>query len=262
MLKALADPGLRRREVKPKENDLDRGISVAWYDLPESGREEYLAWLHGTYIPKLLKYPGVLWAAHYRNEDSIKPLPRLRHTQDGAIPAGYQYIFLLGASDAHKLCALTPYNQKGKRDPADEKMLSMRVGERLSIFTEEARVEGPDAKRREGEYTPAPCIQLGSFNSGSYEDEDELLSWYADYRLPAMGVIPGSIGLRKLVSVSGWAKHAVLYEFTSLEDREKNFRVHEAKKPEIAAWTEKVIAKLVHAPGSPNVAQRLWPPVK
>jgi hypothetical protein len=241
---------------------LDRGLSVAWYDLPESGRDEYLKWLHETYIPKLLKYPGILWAAHYRNEDSIKPLPRLRHTQEPAVPGGYQYLFLLGAKDAHALCALTPYRQKGKRSAEDERMLSMRIGERLNVFTEEARVDGPDAKRREGQYTPAPCIQLGSFNSGSYEDEDELLSWYADYRLPAMEVIPSSIGLRKLVSVSGWAKHAVMYEFTSLEGRDKNFRAHEAKDPRTAQWTEEVIAKLVHAPGSPNVAQRIWPPVK
>ena len=47
---------------------MDRGISVAWYDLAETGREQYLAWLHGTYIPKLLKIPGVLWAAHYKSD--------------------------------------------------------------------------------------------------------------------------------------------------------------------------------------------------
>ena len=86
-----------------------------------------------------------------------------------------------------------------------------------------------------GPYTPAPCIQLGSFNSGSPEDEDELLAWYADYRLPAMGEMPSSIGMRKLASVSGWAKHGVMYEFTSLEDRAKNFRAHEAKDPKTAA---------------------------
>jgi hypothetical protein len=40
-----------------------------------------------------------------------------------------------------------------------------------------------------------------------------------------------SIGTRKLVSVSGWAKHGVLYEFTSLAARAKNFRAHEAKDP-------------------------------
>ena len=241
---------------------MDRGISVAWYDLPDARRKEYLAWLHEAYIPTLLKYPGILWAAHYSNEDSIKPLPQLRHTGDATIPGGYQYIFMLGARDAHAFSSLTSFHQRGKRDSADRKMLGLRAGERLNIFTEEARVDGPEAKQREGEYTPAPCIQLGSFNTGSYKDEDELLSWYADYRLPAMRMIPSSIGMRKLVSVSGWAKHAVLYEFTSLEARANTFRAHEAQDPATAAWSNEVITKLVHAPGSPNVARRIWPPVK
>ena len=240
---------------------MDRGISVAWYDLPENGKEQYLEWLHGTYIPKLLKYPGVLWAAHYKSDESIKPLPRLRHTKE-KLPEGYRYILILGAKDAHAFSVLTPYNLKGKIDPADQKMLAMRIGERLNIFTEEARVDGPHAKEREGPYTPAQCIQFGSFNSGAPEDEDELLAWYADYRLPAMARIPSSMGMRKYASVSGWAKHGVMYEFTSLEGREKNFRAHEAKDKETAEWTEKVIAKLVHAPASPNVAVRIYPPIE
>ncbi len=241
---------------------MDRAISVAWYDLPESGRDEYLDWLHGTFISKVLEHPGVLWAAHYRNEDSITPLPILRHTTERAIPGGYRYLFLIGARDAHVLNGLTPYRQKHKRSATDEKMIGIRAGERRNVFVEEARVTGPAANQREGEYTPSRCIQFGSFNSGSYEDEDELLAWYADLRLPTMRVLPSSLGMRKLVSVSGWAKHGVLYEFTSLEERARDFRPQEAKDPKAAEWSKAVIAKLVHAPGSPNVAQRLWPPVR
>jgi len=107
----------------------------------------------------------------------------------------------------------------------------------------------------------APCIQLGSFNAGTWQDEDELLSWYAHFRLPSLNKMPGCIAIRKLVSVSGWAKHGVLYEFTSLEDRAKQFRAHEAADEKMAKWTEEVVVKLMHAPGSPNVAQRIWPPI-
>jgi hypothetical protein len=245
-----------------KENELDRAISIAWYDLLDDTRQQYLAWLYESYIPRVLKYPGVLWAAHYRNEDSITPLPQLRHTEDNTIPGGYRYIFMVGARDAHAFSSLTPFHQQGKRDAGDRKMLSLRAGERLNILTEEARVDGPRANQRDGQYTPAPCIQLGTFNTGSYKDEDELLAWYAEYRLPAMRMIPSSIGMRKLVSVSGWAKHGVLYEFTSLEARAKTFRAHEAQDPATAAWSNEVITKLVHAPGSPNVAQRIWPPLR
>jgi hypothetical protein len=105
----------------------------------------------------------------------------------------------VGARDAHVFPALTPYSRKDKVDPADQKMLDMCVGERVNIFTEEACVEGPEAAQREGAYTPAPRIQIGSFNSGSRDDEDELLSWYGDFRLPSTKVMSSSIGTRKLV---------------------------------------------------------------
>lgn len=140
-------------------------------------------------------------------------------------------------------------------------MLGMRAGERRNLFAEEERALGPDTRRREGGVMLAPCIQLGSFNAGTWQDEDELLSWYAHFRLPSLNKMPGCIAIRKLVSVSGWAKHGVLYEFTSLEDRAKQFRAHEAADEKMAKWTEEVVVKLMHAPGSPNVAQRIWPPI-
>lgn len=240
---------------------MDRAVSVTWYDLPTEAEEEYFAWLHGTYAPKMRERPGVLWVAHYKTDKSVSPLPILRHTRRGALPGGTTYLFLIGARDAHVLADLTPFRLDGKRAAKERRMLALREGARSSIFTEEARVSGPAAKQREGRWTPAPCIQLGSFNAGAWQDEDELLSWYAHLRLPSIATMPGALGLRKWVSVSGWAKHGVMYEFTSLEARARHFRAHEARNPKQAAWTRAVIAKLVHAPGSPNVAERLWPPV-
>ena len=74
-----------------------------------------------------------------------------------------------------------------------------------------------------------------------------------------MGKLEGCIAVRKLVSVSGWAKHAILYEWASAEDRNKRFVDHEKHNPEMELWTDKVVRKLVHAPGSPNLAIRIWP---
>jgi hypothetical protein len=233
---------------------------ISWYDLAPQTRERYLDWLHHTHIPKLLEAPGVLAAAHYEVDPSEQPLPHLRHTDDASLPQGNSYIFIVSAEDAHVLAGLTPFRRKpGARE---KKMLALRQGERVNIFTEEARAAGPDAKRREGRYNLAPGIQLGNFNAGSYQDEDELLSWYAHLRLPSFRTLPGGIGIRKMASVSGWAKHSVLYEFTSLEARSQNFRAHEAKNKNLAAWTHDVVSKLVHAPGSPAVAKRIWPPAK
>lgn len=250
--------GANRARPPPSwEEILDRALWISWYDLPDAGRDKYLAWLHGTYLPKLLRVPGVLTAAHYQVDQSEKPLGHLRQTRE-RLPRGNAYILILAATDAHVFAGLTPF--RAKPSATEKKMLAMRIGERVNIFTEEARAAGP--ARREGKYNLAPGIQLGNFNSGSYLDEDELLSWYGHLRLPNFKTLPCGVGIRKLVSVSGWAKHGVLYEFTSVEDRARHFRAHEAKDRKQTAWTHEVVAKLVHAPGSPAVAHRIWPPVK
>jgi len=238
---------------------LDRALWISWYDLSSQGRDQYLAWLHGTYLPKLLRVPGVLAAAHYAVDQSEKPLPHLRRTKE-RLPQGNGYILIISGKDAHVFAGLTPY--KARPTAAEKRMLGMRQGERVNLFTEEARADGPAAKQREGRYILAPGIQLGNFNAGHYTEEDELLAWYAQLRLPNFSKLPGGVGIRKLASVSGWAKHGVLYEFTSLAARSQNFRAHEAKDKKHIAWTHDVVAKLMHAPGSPAVAQRIWPPVK
>jgi hypothetical protein len=117
-------------------------------------------------------------------------------------------------------------------------------------------VEGPDAKTYGG-LSLAPCIQLGSFNCEPGSETD-MLAWYAQRRMAAMTRLPGCIRTRKLASVAGWAKHAILYEFASLEARNRSFVQHE-NDPEVIAWGDRVVRNLTHAPGSANLAQRIWP---
>src|SRR6185436_1777551 len=204
----------------------DRGLWVTWYDLPEKERDTHIAWLHGTYIPKMLKKPGFLHAAHYSNA-GVPPNPSLRHTADTSVPTGNDYILIFGAESAHAYTrgwqsfakGATPKLEEGLT-AEDRKMLAQRTGERVAFLAEEARAAGPDAGKREGEYTLAPCIQLGSFNAPGCEDE--LMSWYGDWRIPALSRLPSCVAIRKLVSTSAWAKHVVLYEFASLEARHEN----------------------------------------
>lgn len=241
---------------------LDRSLCITWYDLPDASRDAHLDWLHGSFIPRQLKKPGVLWAAHYVSEHQPDPVHKiLHHANDIALPAGNDYILLFGAETAHAFAPPAP----GRPDPYttddDRAMLAKRIGTRVNIFTEEARVDGPAAAQRERGAALSACIQLGSFNTRSYQDEDGLLAWYAHNRLPGLAVTPGCLGVRKLVSVAGWAKHGVLYEFTSKEEREKYFRACENADPAMAAWTDRLRRSLIHAPGSANVAYRIWPPV-
>lgn len=244
---------------------MDRGLWITWYDLPADGHDHYLSWLHGIYIPKLLKRPGLLWAAHYALEKQFYKggmQGRMRHTDDATVPTGKDYILLFGAEDAHAFAHPIPAKLHAELPQADREMLSMRIGERVNIFTEEARTDGPEAHRREANIALSPCIQVGSFNTGTYQDEEEMLDWYANWRVPSMRKLPGCLGARKLVSVAGWAKHGVLYEYLSLEARNKYFPNHESSNPAMNAWSERLVRKLVHAPGSLNPACRIWPPLR
>jgi hypothetical protein len=238
---------------------MDRALWITWYDLPDNQRDVYLAWLHGSYLPRLLERPGMLWAAHYAAEDiplhTAKKKPR-RHPPAGAVPGGYRFVLLIGGEHAHVFAHPTPARLHAELPAADREMLALRMGESVNIMIEETRVDGPDANRRAPMTALSPCIQLGSF---IHDDDEELLAWYAQWRLPSMTKMPGCVGVRKLVSVSGWAKHAILQEFVSVAARNDNFVNHEQKvHPEQAAWSEKVTGMVTHAPGSPNVAHRIW----
>ena len=247
---------------------MDRALWISWYDLPDNGRDAYLSWLHGTHMKNIVKRPGVLWAAHFKSEAAPiqSGVPRgshgrLRHTDDPAVPTGNAYILLFGAETAHAFADPPPRQMHAELSQEDQKMLASRQRERVNIFTEEDREDGKDAARREEKAALSPCIQLGSFGAGT-ADEDDLMAWYAQVRLPSMNQLPGCVAIRKMVSVSGWAKHGVLYEFVSLAERAKHFPDHDKNKPEWAAWTDRLVRKLLHAPGSPNVAQRIFSAVK
>jgi len=242
---------------------VDRALWISWYDLPEGGRDAHLKWAHETYMPAMLRRPGFLWAAHFKTED--RPIQsgvpagapgRLRHTDDSSVPTGNAYVLLFGAETPHVFAHPTPHKLHAELSQNDQAMLGQRIGERVNIMIDEDRIGGPEAKRRKRTEALSPCIQLGSFNAGT-ADEDEILAWYAQWRLPSMNRLPGCVGIRKLVSVSGWAKHGVLYEFVSLEARNKHFPDHEKANPEMDAWTDTLVRKLLHAPGSPIVAVRI-----
>ncbi|MGZ5093543.1 MAG: hypothetical protein ACXWCY_19105 [Burkholderiales bacterium] len=237
---------------------MDRGLRISWYDVGGAVKQEYLSWLHERYLPRILKRPGIAWAAHYATE-KMTPPSRLGHTKDSSIPTGGEYILLVGAETAHVFSPPRPGEVFEDVTPEDAKMRALRQRERVSIMTEEARAEGPAAGGHSGSGLTR-CIQLGSFNAGpKHGDDDELLAWYARWRLPCMAKLPGLVRVRKLVGVTGWARHGVLYEFTSLAERNAHFPTHEKPYPAMEQWTDKVVRGLVHAPGSPNVAQRVWP---
>lgn len=242
--------------------DIDRGVWITWYNLPERERDAHLQWLHSKYIPAVLARPGVRWAAHYASESNVKlsgAKGRLSNIKDSSVPSGDRFILLFGADDAHAFARPAPRKFHAQLTEEDRRMLAQREGERSNIMTEEARVHGPAATQPLDKIPLSPCIQIGSFNAGDSQDEDELAEWYAGWRLKCMEKLPGCVRVRKYASVAGWAKHAILYEFTSVAARNDNFVEHEKPYPEQDAWSDRVVRQLVHAPGSPNLARRIWP---
>ena len=242
---------------------LDRAYWITWYDIADENHAEYLSWLHNSYIPKRLESSDILHAAHYQSEENVVhpgEKGRLSHTENDEVPSGDRFILIFCAKEAHVFSNPTPSKLHETLSVEDRDMLNMRIGQRVNIMVDEARIEGPESTTRKGSQL-SPCIQLGNFNSGHWRDEDELTAWYAQWRLPCMSKLPGCVSTRKLVSVSGWAKHAILYEYISVEARNQRFIDHESHNPEMEEWTDRVVRKLNHAPGSPNLAKRIWPEI-
>ncbi len=243
---------------------MDSGLWITWYDLPADGRDAYLSWLHEAYLPSLLKRPGLLWAAHYATVKRPQP-SHVRYADDKSVPTGNDYLLIIGAETANaffqgQYANGAPGTIHADRSEADRKMLSMRIGERVNIMAETGRVDGQAAKNYQGGMALGPFIQLGSYNC-AWQKELEMQAWYSQVRMPAMATTPGGgIRIRKLVSAAGWAKHAILYEFESLEANQRYFALHK-NRPDMKPWEDWVANSLVHAPGSANLANRIWPAV-
>lgn len=238
---------------------MDQALWITWYDLAHGGRDAYLDWLHGTHMPALVQRPGVLWAAHYASVEqpvlTAKPRQR-RHPPEGSVPGGHHYMLIVGGEHARAFSHPTPGQMHVAMSGVDRDMAALRIAPSVNVMVEHARIDGPEAARRDSGAPLGAAIQLGSFVYDG--DEDELLAWYVQWRLPSMQTLPGCIAVRKLVSVAGWAKHGILHEFVSVEARNEHFVNYEQKHhPQQAAWSERITSNVIHAPGAPNVAWRL-----
>ena len=246
-----------RRSAPP-----DRGIWITWYDLPADGKDAYMTWLHGTYLPGLLKRPGYLWAAHYASQDlegGAENAKKYRHVDDPKVGKGYHYMLLIAAADAGIFGDPVPSVLHAALPEQGKKMLAMRVSERMNIFTEACRRDGTALGGYKEGMAGAPCIQVGSFDC-DMDYEEQMHAGYVLQRMPKMCATSSCVRVRKLNSVSGWAKHGIIYEFASKEGFDRDYAPAVANSP-LGLNGYSVVPNLTHAPNGPNSALRIWPPV-
>jgi len=241
---------------------MDLGIWATWFDLDPGDRDHFQDWAHRTYLPYLRTLPGVAWVAQYGHEGGGAKMADLvtnvigRTTEQ--IGQGTQFLILVGAPSPHTF--FNPHIDDLSWPDGFEAMLALQRGHRSAVMVEVHRTTGPDGESTPLGGPPGPYIQMGSFCMANIEKEFELGKWYAQHRLPYMAQMPGCIATRKYVGVAGWAKHAVMYEFTSAEARLQQFEIkHETHDLDADVWHTNVLPFTVHSPGSPLIGPRLWP---
>ena len=238
---------------------MNNAILAVYYDLDGKSRDRYLGWFHETSLPDWLARPGYLWAAHYEAAPSgkrfQKVLDALGRTVDPGQSSGTGYVALIGGESTRTFFDPSPRQIKKGENAETREMIELRVRPRAWIYTIEWSIDGPESRTRDPKGIPAPAVQMGRFNAPREEEED-LEAWYAQERMPMVSRTPGCVRGQKLLAASGDPKHAVLYEFVSLEAREAHFVPLEE-----TAWSGRIHHYVVHPPGSPFVGRRIWPPV-
>ena len=244
---------------------MDTAIKAEWYDLADTDREGFLDWLHGEHLPALQARPGSIWIGHYERAPqtgtSNPPgYPKRVDTDDPGVARGSQYLLVTAAASPD---VFFDPNLAARTDADTAAQLGKRAQYRYGIFIEETRVSGPDWYRHlQGTGAP-PAIQLGNYQTRSPDYDLDLALWYRQMKLPQVTRARGCIGARKLISIVGWARHGILYEFMEMEPGEENFeqRFRDAGLSE--RWTGRhVLQMVVHAPNGPHAGRRIWPPVQ
>jgi hypothetical protein len=242
---------------------VDRAIKAEWYDLANEDRESFLNWLHGDYAPRLQSRPGHIWVGHYDRapRPSAPPepgRPSIVETDDPDVARGSQYLLVIAAATPD---VFFDANNPLSEDADAVRMLARRKQCRQAVFVEETRVNGPDWYSHIPGSGAPPAIQLGNFRTSSESDDWELSVWYRQLKLPQVTRTRGCIGARKLISIVGWPKHGILYEFTGMDEGEPNFEKRMRDTGFDGNWQGRhVLGYAIHSPTGPHAGRRIWPP--
>ena len=242
---------------------MDTAIRTEWYDLDDGDRDGFLDWLHGTHLPALQSRPGYIWVGHYdraadTGAERAAGQPARVETEDPT-GRGSQYLLVIAAASPDIF--FDPHHPDATAGET-QTQLAKRKEHRSAVFIEETRVSGPDWYRHLPGSGAPPAIQLGNYQTRNEADDLDLAIWYRQMKLPQVTRARGCIGARKLVSVVGWPKHGILYEFMEMEEGENNFEQRFRDAGFNEQWTGRhVLEFVVHAPHGPHAGRRIWPTV-
>jgi hypothetical protein len=238
-------------------------LRAEWFDINNKDKDKLCSWLHGVFFPDLQFQNGVNWVAHYDivphpETRYIKGAPARKEVKDLSVPPGQENLVLTSVNTPSIFFG--PNNALETMEKEHSLYLSMRTNYRSAVFIEEEMINGPELHKQPIGTGGAPAMQFGSYNVDEIRDDIELAKWYRGERFPRLPVTRGMIRGRKFLSISGWAKHGVLWEFSEMDEEEYSFehRFMEADRGE--NWHGRhVLEYVTHAPGSPHAGRRIWP---
>lgn len=222
--------------------DVSHAIWGIIYDLPEQGRDDYLAWFHDVHMGEKLARPGYVWAAHYEVVDAKgNHITSLGTTHEG--DRGHGYIALFGGADTQVFLDPSPAQIKPRQTPLTREMMGKRIGQRSFIAAVEWSAQG-DQQGDENEQAPAhPVIHLDCCDAPG--GDEALGAWCVQVLKPAIHQQPAFRRISKLLAATGPMKHVILAEFDSVA------QTPNASPP----------VTVTHLSGSPFAARRIAPPL-
>ncbi len=240
-------------------------LRAEWFDLPENNRNEVWDWLHSTYLPALQASQGISWVGHYDivahpDRPYIDGAPKKQETKDPKVPTGWQNVILTAAASSEVFFGVA--NPVDAMEAAHADKRSAFQNYRSAVFIEEQVINSPEQRKSPYGMGPPPAMQLGNYNANTPDDEIELAKWYRAERFSRVSVTDGMIRGRKMLSIAGWPKHGVLWEFTDLPDGDHSFEHRFVQADRNENWQGRhVLEYVTHSPGGPHAGRRIWPPV-
>ncbi|MEE2745949.1 MAG: hypothetical protein VX617_03595 [Pseudomonadota bacterium] len=238
-------------------------IKAEWFDLAKDEKDQIWRWLHNEYLPVMQSTSGVSWIGHYEIEKHpdrpyIDGAPMKKQTSDLSVPKGWENVILTAAISPEVFFG--PNNSIDRLIAANTQKLEKRENFRDAVFIEELVINSPEQHIMPYGMGPPPAMQLGNYNTDTPEDQLELAKWYREERFPRVSVSRGMIRGRKMLSITGWPKHGVLWEFTELPQGEFSFEPRFVEADRSENWQGRhVLEYVTHAPGSPHAGRLVWP---